>query len=302
MYLIEAERLTLVDTGIGSARGLLAVEAAIEGRGHQVDDLDLIVLTHEHSDHVGLADVIARRSRAEIAALEELERGLRDYDQLTAAEAAHAAALMARHGVPEVQIEAASALLRAIYIWGADAHVTEPLADGELLDLGDRAFRVMHRPGHSEWDTLLYDCEADVLLSGDHLLASVSSIALVPTADPTLAAPRKRPLVHLRNSLKELAELRPRIVLGGHGPVVSDPVALIERRLDEQEQRADALLELVREVPRTAHELATELFGADARAQVFLTTCEVLGHLDLLLERGLVAETVNARVARFSVA
>jgi hypothetical protein len=42
--------------------------------------------------------------------------------------------------------------------------------------------------------------------------------------------------------------------------------------------------------PMSAYELATEMWGNVAVTQAFLTISEVLGHMDLLIERGLVQE------------
>jgi hypothetical protein len=89
-------------------------------------------------------------------------------------------------------------------------------------------------------------------------------------------------------------------VLGGHGEPVTDHVALIDQRFAMHERRAEKILELVGERPRSAHEIATELWGNVAVTQAFLTLCEVLGHVDLLLERGLVAEVESGSVAVFA--
>jgi glyoxylase-like metal-dependent hydrolase (beta-lactamase superfamily II) len=44
---------------------------------------------------------------------------------------------------------------------------TTLLEDGDVIDLGDRAFEVMHVPGHSPGSIMLYDHRAQVLFSGD---------------------------------------------------------------------------------------------------------------------------------------
>ena len=54
------------------------------------------------------------------------------------------------------------------------------------------------------------------------------------------------------------------------------------------ERRAEKILGLLAERPRSAHEIAHALWGNVAVTQAFLTLCEVLGHVDLLLERGAV--------------
>ena len=68
-YLIEDEPLTLVDTGPNSGKSLDELERAREEHGRRVEDLELIIITHQHMDHLGLLEVLVRRSGAEVAAL-----------------------------------------------------------------------------------------------------------------------------------------------------------------------------------------------------------------------------------------
>ncbi len=75
-------------------------------------------------------------------------------------------------------------------------------------------------------------------------------------------------------------------VLPGHGEVFGDHAALIDERFAMHERRAAKMLELIAEQPRSAHDIAQAIWGNVAVTQAFLTLSEVLGHVDLLLERG----------------
>jgi len=78
-YLIEDEPLTLVDTGPNSGKSLDELERALAVHDRRIEDLELIVLTHQHMDHVGLLEVLVRRSGAEVAALYLLGPYLADF-------------------------------------------------------------------------------------------------------------------------------------------------------------------------------------------------------------------------------
>ena len=71
-YLIEDDPLTLIDSGPNSGKALDELEQALAARGHSIEDIELLVITHQHIDHFGLASILARRSGAEVAALEGL--------------------------------------------------------------------------------------------------------------------------------------------------------------------------------------------------------------------------------------
>ena len=58
-YLIEDEPLTLVDSGPNSAKALDELERALDAHGHRIEDLELLVVSHQHIDHLGLLDVLA---------------------------------------------------------------------------------------------------------------------------------------------------------------------------------------------------------------------------------------------------
>ncbi|MET0824583.1 MAG: hypothetical protein ABWY79_09520, partial [Solirubrobacterales bacterium] len=64
-------------------------------------------------------------------------------------------------------------------------------------------------------------------------------------------------------------------------------------------RRAEKLAGLIAEQRRTAYELAQELWGNVAVTQAFLTLSEVVGHVDLLIEAGLVSESEDGGVVRF---
>jgi len=308
-YLIDDDPLTLVDCGPNSGKALDELERALAAHGRRVEELELIVLTHQHIDHIGLVDVLARRSGAEVAALDRLTGHLGEYHAAAEQDDEFAVALMERHGIPLDVVQALRAVSAAFRGWGSGAAVTRPLADGARLTLRDRTLEVLHRPGHSPSDTVFWDAERELLIGGDHLIRHISSNPLVarplplpgePAAAPAAAAAdRPRALRTYLDSLARTRELPARIVLAGHGDPVCDHVALIDERAGMTARRAEKILRLLQERPLTAYELAQRMWGNVAVTQAFLTLSEVLGHLDLLCDDGRVREHDDGGVARF---
>src|SRR3954464_13160521 len=68
-YLIEGDPLTLVDSGPNSGRALDELQQRLQECGHSIDDIELILVTHQHIDHTGLVDIVASHSKAEVAAI-----------------------------------------------------------------------------------------------------------------------------------------------------------------------------------------------------------------------------------------
>lgn len=303
-YLIEDDPLTLIDSGPNSGKALDELEQALAARGHAIEDIELLVITHQHIDHFGLASILARRSGAEVAALEGLGSYLRNYRESADLDDRFAQEIMLRHGIPADVVTALRAVSASFRAWGSSVEVTRPLRDGEELRLRDRTLRVLHRPGHSPSDTVFLDESRAILLAADHLIAHISSNPLLarPLEAPAdFTRPRPRALIDYIASLRLTREMELSLVLPGHGAPIADHAALIDERFRMHRRRAEKIHGLIAAQPRTAHEIAVELWGNVAVTQAYLTISEVLGNVDLLLDEGRVAEREDAAegVVRF---
>src|SRR5689334_12431124 len=301
-YLVEDDPLTLVDTGPNSGTSLTTLEHALAEHGRKVEDLERIVLTHQHIDHIGLAQILADRSGAEVISLEALAPWLASYGDNMEDDDRYAEAIMARHGIPEdirYALRAVSAQFRA---WGARANVTRTVKEGDVLEFASRSWQVFHRPGHSPSDTVFWDEALAELIGGDHLIKHISSNPLI--ARPLDGSTDERPQA-LRIYMESLTATRAmpiRRVWSGHGDPVEDHVGVIDERFRLHARRAEKLHRLISEQPRTAYELAQAMWGNVAVTQAYLTLSEVLGHTDLLLNDGRVREVEHDGVVKFEAA
>jgi glyoxylase-like metal-dependent hydrolase (beta-lactamase superfamily II) len=299
-YLIEDEPLTLVDTGPNSGKSLDELQRALAEHGRTIEDLELIVITHQHMDHVGLLEILARRSGADVAAFHALTGYLEHFGASAAADDEFANAIMRRHGVPSDLATVLGAVGTAFRAFGSSGRVTRPLRHGDTLALRDRKFEVLHRPGHSPSDTIFFDRDGGMLIGGDHLLAHVSSNPLIsrPLTGDT-AGHRPPALLDYMESMRATRELPVRLVLPGHGEPIVDHVALIDERLRMHQRRARKVLGILAGGPLTAYEIALQMWGNVAVTQGYLTISEVLGHLDLLARDERVREEQHDGVVRF---
>ena len=302
-YLIEDSPLTLVDSGPNSAKALDELEQALGTFGHAIEDIELLIVTHQHIDHIGLAGILARRSGAEVAALDRLAPYLARFGQEGEADDLFAQGIMLRHGIPADIVTALRAVSASFRAWGSAVEITRPLADGGELALRDRTLKVLHRPGHSPSGTVFLDQSRAILLAADHLIKHISSNPLLARplgGGPDLAAAqRPRALVTYLASLQKTRAMELSLVLPGHGEPIADHVALIDERFRLHRRRAEKIHGLIASRPQTAYQIAHELWGNVAVTQAFLTLSEVLGHVDLLLADGRVLEEEKDGVVRF---
>ena len=87
------------------------------------------------------------------------------------------------------------------------APATRLIEDGDVIDLGNRTFQVIHTPGHSPGGIALFEAETGILISGDIVYDG-------PLLDDL---PGSDPLAYAR-TLERLLTLPVRVVHGGHFP------------------------------------------------------------------------------------
>jgi glyoxylase-like metal-dependent hydrolase (beta-lactamase superfamily II) len=301
-WLLRGDPLTLIDTGPCEDGALTTLEAGLRGAGVRIEDLELVLVTHHHLDHSGLAATIAARSGARIAAYERAAAYGAHYDERGEADRRFSLSLMRHHGVSEAAIADTEEFWEMLRRQSDAYHADIVLADGETIRAGGRELRVVARPGHSTTDALLVDERERIAFVGDHLLARISSnTEIYPALEPTGTRPRAR--VDYLESLRRTAAMPLDRLLTGHGADVTDHAGLVKRRLAEHEQRCQRIIGALHTGAATAYEIAAELWSEETvRDQPLFVVWEVLGHLDLLLDAGRVREQVTEDGSTYGVA
>ncbi len=193
----------IVDTGLGV--GKLADELA-----GLLDRPVIAVATHGHFDHFGgLGEFAERAAHPDDG---DVIEAAGDYVTLRAA--TYPAALLdefeaAGEPVPDLLVDALPAegfdLAR---FRTPPVGITRWLADGDVIDLGDRSFSVLHAPGHSPGSICLWEAGSQTLVSGDVLVDGEPLLDQLPRSSPADFAA----------SLRRLADVPVRTVYAGHGP------------------------------------------------------------------------------------
>lgn len=199
-HLRGRDRDLLIDTGMGIASLRHAAR-------HLLEKPVLAVATHTHLDHVGghheFADCLVHRLEAD---------SLRQPGRLTSLSTAEWTAdevAMLRNAGYEVPGELITALPHAGYKLSdyrrLPAEPTVLVEEGDIVDLGDRHFEVLHLPGHSPGSIGLWESETGILFSGDAIYDG-------PLLDQL---PRSNVTDYL-HTMKRLRDLPVRVVHAGH--------------------------------------------------------------------------------------
>jgi glyoxylase-like metal-dependent hydrolase (beta-lactamase superfamily II) len=248
--------IVMFDTGMGGKGRLRQFDLALAQAGFGVEDIRLVVCTHSHTDHYGLAGAIVERAGCELWMHPRWGhvRLLAD-DPQAALEARIETARQS--GVPPAALERYREA-RSDQESGIDV-LKEP--DRELVpgvevgtDLG--TWQVHETPGHAPSHVVLRQPECKLLISGDHLLGrTVLFFDYGHSPDP---------VGEFLRSLEEVEGLDVDLVLPGHGRTFRDP----EAKIAESRRQVGELLGKVRAAlaggeERTAFAIVAEIIGPE---------------------------------------
>src|SRR6266542_2407742 len=221
VWLLLGDPLTLIDAGPSNEDAFAALEQQLADHGVAVEDLELVLITHHHLDHSGLAARIKERSGAEIAAHRGTAQWGRSYHERAAQEHRFTLELIQAHGVPEYVVAGSWSFFDYIVRESTNFETDRVLRDGDTIRAGDRTLRAVFRPGHSTTDTLFVDESSRDAFVGDHLLATITSGAeLVPTELP--GDERRRALLDYLSNLRKTGAMDLATCYSGHGPTIDD--------------------------------------------------------------------------------
>jgi glyoxylase-like metal-dependent hydrolase (beta-lactamase superfamily II) len=196
------DRDMLVDTGFG-------VASLREAATHLFDKPLSAVATHAHLDHVGSLHEFGERiiHPAEAAELAEPSENHSMYREDHPVEVIES---IERAGY-EVGPTFITALPHADFSMRVfsrpPAPATRTVQEGDVVDLGDRAFEVLHLPGHSPGSIGLWEAASATLFSGDAIYDG-------PLLDEL---PGSDVAVYM-NTMRRLERLPVRVVHAGHDP------------------------------------------------------------------------------------
>jgi glyoxylase-like metal-dependent hydrolase (beta-lactamase superfamily II) len=223
------------------------------------------------------------------------------YSDAVEADRRFANALLRHHGVPEPLVADTEELWQYIRATTESVRVDRRLADGDRVRAAGRTLRVIDRPGHSTTDTLFVDDRDALAFAGDHLLATISSnTEICPPARARDGRARSR--LRYLAGLELTAAMPITRLLTGHGAPVTESGRLVDARLAEHRRRCERILAILAGGPRTAFQIAGGLWsGRTVADQTLLVVWEVVGHLELLLAAGAVAERVDEEGSVFEL-
>ncbi|WP_077326822.1 MBL fold metallo-hydrolase [Virgibacillus siamensis] len=293
VYLLKGDILSLVDAGVKTKEAWEALKDQLNELGYTPADIEQIILTHHHPDHIGLVDQFPRVKQ--IAAHENVDLWLSRNETFFQRYEAFFADFFIKCGVPSEYRDVLKKLRGPLNFAGS-GHVDTIMKAGDPLP-GHNDWQVIDTRGHAQSHlSFLRECDG-AFIGGDHLLQHISSNPLLEA--PVDGGDRPKPMLQYRANLIKCLHLGIRTVFPGHGEVFSDVASLIPSRLKKQEQRADHVLTLLKDHPQSIFEICRQIFAKQYKSQLDLTISETTGQLDYLEDEGLVGKSLEDGVCYY---
>ncbi|HWQ73221.1 MAG TPA: MBL fold metallo-hydrolase [Desulfitobacteriaceae bacterium] len=285
VYIINAEPLTLIDTGLQNDKAETALKAGLHSLGYSMKDIQRIFITHGDYDHSGLAVKISEASGASIY-VHEMEKlkmdGWNNY-------ISRKADVLRAGGLPDrVFDEVVNSTQNRVGI-AQPLNEYIPLSGGEVFPFEGFDLEVFYTPGHALGHLCFFLRKQGFLFAGDTLLAHVTPNPQLEI-DETAQDGRFKSLKQYMDSLDLLEKLPVKKVFTGHGR----PVANIKKRIAEiREHHSRRAKRIARALaakakPMSPYQLALELYKVLDGYNNVLGVSEIWGHLDILQEAGVI--------------
>ncbi|MCM3571768.1 MULTISPECIES: MBL fold metallo-hydrolase [Mesobacillus] len=277
-YLIKGDRLTLVDAGTKTEDSWESFKSQLSDLKLKPDDIEQVILTHDHPDHVGMLDYFSpdlavhghHLNERWINRTSEFEKEHKEFYEK----------FFLQSAIPEPYFVPSMKVMKKTLVFSCDRSLTGTIQENDVPPALP-GWRVIETPGHAQSHIVLLREKDGTMIAGDTVLAGISPN---PLLEPPLPgeSERPKPLVQYNATLKKLQEYPIGLVYTGHGTEITELHSLIEKRLARQHDRALQVRGMLEGRELTVFGICKLLFPTVYERELNLTISETVGQLDYL--------------------
>ncbi|NWG03934.1 MAG: MBL fold metallo-hydrolase [Syntrophaceae bacterium] len=296
VYFIDDSPKTLIDAGIKTEASYHALKKGLNLIGYDLNSIERILITHGHIDHYGQAKKLSSFSGAPIYIHSKEYGRIRSFIHSLG----FIKSILLRNGAPEVFVNEAIQYMESAQIMADSLDEAFFLEDGDPILFKSMVWKTVHCPGHSPGLICFHWPEEKILFTGDHLLKEITPNPILSVAEyhPPFRYPSLKDYLA---SLEKIERLDLSLLLPGHGEEIFEVRSLIQKIFAHHKERMDHILFSLSKSEKTPFEITNDLFPGVPPFEIFLGISEVVGHLGILKEKGIVRVTEKAAKDYYSL-
>jgi glyoxylase-like metal-dependent hydrolase (beta-lactamase superfamily II) len=286
-YLIEGSPLTLIDTGPKTSKGLEAMQRELHALSYDLSEIEQILLTHNHMDHIGLVAQFVRErvridgSPPEVWIHQRDAEALLNYERYMELYLASVVKLIGASGVPKNEaLKFARGRTEFFKSMGGSVPAVRCFEDKASFKTGIGELSVVWVPGHSPGSTCFVCDKQRVIFSGDHVLGDISS-------NPSISFDKSEG-IGMVTYLASLNRISPRgsyVALPGHREPILDLASRIEVLRADYDDKLRRAADLLTSSPLTVYEISRMIYGDYDMNSLILALAESHDLLRILQSR-----------------
>lgn len=208
--------IIMFDTGQKTPANIETISRYIESRKKPV----YLLLTHEHTDHIGLARVLQENFGSTVFIHKKSKGTTTNFEARWDRRCNDVHDLLISCGFPAKYINYFDGF-RKIKIYAESFVSNYYVNDGDILDISGRKIRVIYTPGHSVGSACYFDDQSKLLFCGDHVMGGHNVSPVIDYIGNSDS--RYFPVTsHIKSFSKLEKYISPLFALPGHGNVISD--------------------------------------------------------------------------------
>lgn len=279
----DGQKLSLIDAGIDLPVFKSFFDEMLKEYGFTYESIDQIILTHHHSDHIGMVNhitachdipvyahhlAIERLYLTEVYQLQKRDFFKKLYEEYGGQYLAKSRFDKMAETFKNTEFLKIKSLVKS-------------LREGEHI----QGLQIMEVPGHSPDSILLYDEETKWLFCGDLVLLIGTSNALVDHDETGALLPT---VVQYKNSLERCLQLEITMVFAGHQKPYNNLIEVVNKNLKRIDFKLHRIVEKIAVGNYTALELANAIYGQRVKKEFSLIMSEIIGYLTYAELEGLI--------------
>ena len=292
-YLIPGEQLTLIDCGLFSEKNWHHLQERINAHGFRISDIEQVIITHEHRDHIGLLPEIMANSDAVIRAPKVIEGWFSQPEEMKRLQGDFNGRLFKSLGFPKEQLAKVFHFFEG-EVMGRKVEAMDRFhfyQEGKMLRIGEEDWEILNTPGHCPNQFVFIQKEQKRIFGSDMLLPITPMPIIVE--DKSNLGQSTRSLHDLLASFQRLLKYDIQTVYPGHGPVFVDANAMIEKQLARIEMRKEECFEAIKNGFSTPYQINRKMYPYQSMPPDFSGMFMILGYVDLLVEEGRIIKKYN---------